>query len=422
MTSNITSCFGMVLISLSMLSSSAMAQSSNEPQKQVPHQAKRIPTEFFPLRMFHLPHSTEKTPPVRLAGLATSQENDPPTKNASPFNDRRARALDARHIPVPESIQRSVIDHRNRVEPKRGSRGEYIYDGNDRGRRITVDSEWNIHGLDTEDTIGHFDTLGGKRLVSPSNRVTIYAPRFSAVRQVSDFTQSNFTVGASSANQRMPLQLADGKDLASTTKQHLQLDRFSVRKRASGFIDQTRGLTAENLTVLAGARNRLAPYEQLAIIRFGKYSSAEGPRLSLGMQSANVWRDGLSLQVTADHISPVIVNDVYKVQQTESIETNDDNAILRVLKIASRLSGRPGDIIEFTIRFDNLSSRQVGNVTIVDNLTKRLEYVEGSAESTLKANFITEPNNEGSDILRWEITDPLDNGKGGVVKFKCRVR
>jgi uncharacterized repeat protein (TIGR01451 family) len=95
---------------------------------------------------------------------------------------------------------------------------------------------------------------------------------------------------------------------------------------------------------------------------------------------------------------------------------------LRVIKVASTPVARPGDIVDFTIRFDNLGDRVIGNVTIIDNLTPRLEYVPDSAQASLKGNFVTEPNEAGSLVLRWEVEDPLPAGSGGVVRFRCRVR
>ena len=87
--------------------------------------------------------------------------------------------------PVPLGRQLRQKDPRYRHNRERLTRSdEYIYDGSDREARVQVDGDWNIYGMDTEDTFGHFDTLDGKRLVSPSNRVDIYAPRFSAVRRV----------------------------------------------------------------------------------------------------------------------------------------------------------------------------------------------------------------------------------------------
>ena len=95
---------------------------------------------------------------------------------------------------------------------------------------------------------------------------------------------------------------------------------------------------------------------------------------------------------------------------------------LRVCKIASRHEARPGEDVEFTIRFDNVGDQVIGNVTVIDNLTTRLEYVPDSAQCSLKAQFSTQPNEGGSLVIRCEITDPLKPGTGGVIRFRCRVR
>ena len=140
------------------------------------------------------------------------------------------------------------------------------------------------------------------------------------------------------------------------------------------------------------------------------------------MQSANVWQDNLGLQVVVDKVQPVIAIDLKRVQEIETIDSDENNNILRVVKIASTIAARPGDIVEFTIRFDNISNKKIGNVTIIDNLTSRLEYVANSAESTHHADFVTKPNSVGSSRLRWEIRDPIQPGEGGIVRFKCLVR
>jgi len=61
-------------------------------------------------------------------------------------------------------------------------------------------------------------------------------------------------------------------------------------------------------------------------------------------------------------------------------------------------------------------------VTLVDNLTNRLQYVQGTAECSLDAKFIHTDNDASSLTLRWEVDKPLEPGKGGVIRFKCRVR
>jgi uncharacterized repeat protein (TIGR01451 family) len=93
-----------------------------------------------------------------------------------------------------------------------------------------------------------------------------------------------------------------------------------------------------------------------------------------------------------------------------------------VIKVASTSAANVGDIIDFTIRYDNMGDQVIGNVTIIDNLTPRLEYVEGSAQASRAANFSTKANEAGSLILRWEVIDPLPKGEGGLVRFKCRLR
>ncbi len=78
--------------------------------------------------------------------------------------------------------------------------------------------------------------------------------------------------------------------------------------------------------------------------------------------------------------------------------------------------------MEFTIRFDNTGDVVIGNVTIIDSLTTRLEYVPESAQSSVTANFSSAANDGDSTTLRWEIVDPLKPGDGGLVRFKTIVR
>jgi uncharacterized repeat protein (TIGR01451 family) len=95
---------------------------------------------------------------------------------------------------------------------------------------------------------------------------------------------------------------------------------------------------------------------------------------------------------------------------------------VRICKLASRKAALPGDTIDFTIRFDNIGTDLAGNVTIVDNLTTRLEFVPGSAQCTLDAEFASQENEGETLVLKWKIKDALRSGQGGVIRFQCRVR
>ena len=134
---------------------------------------------------------------------------------------------------------------------------------------------------------------------------------------------------------------------------------------------------AISLAILPGSfQDRFLPFENFTIIRQGIFIHAEQARLAQAIEAAQVWTLNQSAQVTIDG------------QQAG-----------RVIKVASTPVARPGDMVDFTIRFDNLGNRTIGNVTIIDNLTPRLEYVPDSAQSSLKGNFSTQTNEAGSLVL-----------------------
>ena len=61
---------------------------------------------------------------------------------------------------------------------------EYLRDGGDCGVPVGAPGPSGVAGLQMEDTVAVYDTLDGRTLVTPSNEVYIYSPRFTVVRQV----------------------------------------------------------------------------------------------------------------------------------------------------------------------------------------------------------------------------------------------
>jgi uncharacterized repeat protein (TIGR01451 family) len=168
-------------------------------------------------------------------------------------------------------------------------------------------------------------------------------------------------------------------------------------------------------------QDRLKPHENFAIFRTGVIEAAEKPFLAKAAQAAIVWETKQAVRVILDGKraqADVLVQApavTYRVDEP-------GNPKLRLCKTASETSALPGEEIDFTLRFDNVGGQAIGNVTILDNLTTRLEYVPESAKSSVKANFSVQPNEGDSLTLRWEIVEPLEPGDGGLVRFKCRVR
>ena len=112
------------------------------------------------------------------------------------------------------------------------------------------------------------------------------------------------------------------------------------------------------------------------------------------------------------------------VEKLGTVYTNDlpPTPRLRIVKLASTADAKPGETVDFTIRFDNLGHQAIGSVVILDSLSTRLEYVRDNAQCNLEARFSTQANEGESLVMRCELLNPLKPGQGGVIRFQCRVR
>ncbi|REK31441.1 MAG: DUF11 domain-containing protein [Planctomycetota bacterium] len=298
---------------------------------------------------------------------------------------------------------------------------EYIYDGGDRGKPAYAGKDWEVRGLDPEDTIAHYDTLDGRIIVEPSNRVCIYAPRFRVVRRVDGLQQYTADLAANIGDASVGPAIQD-LDLNPGAAVQLAgpLDERGVRDPNIEQLDLP-GVSVSTDLHLREAINDDLPFENLSIIRKGIAEQAERPLLAIHVDAAIEWthEDGVSIILDGQK-AHAETGDI-RAQATFTVD-NPNRPCLRIVKLASCKVARPGDFIDFVLRFDNTGSETIGNVTIMDNLTTRLEYVPKSQSSSLPGDFVTVANEVGSLKLRWEIKDPLPAGHGGTIRFRCRVR
>jgi uncharacterized repeat protein (TIGR01451 family) len=159
----------------------------------------------------------------------------------------------------------------------------------------------------------------------------------------------------------------------------------------------------------------------LQLVKAGTLTGDEKVKIARASLATITWTGDQAPQITIDSRNAVAaVSD-----RTPGViyHLNEPNKpVLRIVKLASCGSAKPGEIVEFTLRVDNIGNREMGNVTVVDNLTTRLEYVPDSAKASVAADFSTEPNDGGSEILRWEIKDPVAKNTGFILQFKVKVR
>jgi uncharacterized repeat protein (TIGR01451 family) len=305
--------------------------------------------------------------------------------------------------------------------PVLGPHDEYLCDGGDYGLPAAVRADWHVEGLEQEDTIAHYDTIDGRTIITPSNKLCIYAPRFAAVRQVIDVREYERYLPVGGTIQKVtPAPLTDQEAATAALAQtKVEIDRTKqppslLRERQHpGELDRDRRVEEKI--------GSLAPYANLQIVRTGELIGEDIVKIARSSLAAITWAGDQAAQVVIDkrraqaEVSVQSPGTIYHL-----FEPNTPK--LRLIKLASTSSAQPGEEVEFTLRFDNIGDRVIGNVTIEDNLTTRLEYIEGSQKSSLPAVFTTQANLGASLILRWELIDPLPKHEGGVLRFRCRVR
>ena len=297
---------------------------------------------------------------------------------------------------------------------------EYLCDGGGSPQTV-VHSDFRIEGLKPEDTIGHFDTIDGRTIVEPTNHVCIYAPRFAAVRKVDTPFGDNKLEMVYGVGVHQKLQQADERNLANTTMQPVEPIGAIEDQRGIAIERQQPGIDLAGRVFYGTVQDRVKPYEDFLYIRSGVLQEEEKPVLAQRIQAAIKWTSDQAVQVTLNGRRATPVTGDQRANAIFEVDV-PNHPRLQICKIASTDNARPGETVDFTIRFDNVGDQKMGNVTIVDNLTTRLEYVPGSERTSLKTEFSTQPNEVGSLVLRWEITDPLAPGQGGVIRFQCKVR
>jgi len=299
---------------------------------------------------------------------------------------------------------------------------EYLCDGGDQGAQVEVMRDRTILGLDQEDTVAQYDTVDGRTEVEASNPVCLYAPRFAAVRQVSGLlTHEAHDRLADLALPILP-SAQEQRGVPTTVLQPVEPERYVGINAPRAFRERARGESMDGAQGLAKLVDRFSVHEDFRVIRSGIFDNSEKARLAERLDAALVWSENQAVQVAIEKVTAVVATSDVGLQSVHRYELPPGKPRLRVVKVASKKSAQPGEDVEFTIRFDNVGDQTVGNVTLVDSLTTRLEYVPDTAQCSLDAKFFTQENEGESLVLRWEIRGPLKVGEGGIIRFTCRVR
>jgi uncharacterized repeat protein (TIGR01451 family) len=245
-------------------------------------------------------------------------------------------------------------------------------DGGDCGLPAGLDPDGRLRGLDPSDTVAEYADSKGQRRVVCSNKVCLCVPRYVTARGETGLGSNRVVVGP--------------RDAVTTQAQ----DLFRGRERP---------LEQQQREHLAGTTSRQKP----AAADTSTTTSVIG-RI-----------DGLA-----------IVGQVREVRDVTGsclkAEPAPCEGKLIVIKWPDKCDLKIGDVVTFFLKYTNRGGLPISDIAVSDSLTARLEYVAGSWRSDRPANFTAQPNDAGSQALRWEITGSLAPGQSGVVSFQARVR
>lgn len=301
---------------------------------------------------------------------------------------------------------------------------EYIFDGGDR------DNPAGYHGgkrsgFDSEDTVAEFTDHTGDPRVTASNRVAVYAPRFGSVRTVTGLLADTKVDRAAGTRDALTVgNLKTGK----AAQEHVHdtiLSGLETRDRVDGMIASRPPMETRRTDAASQSRKIDEGAEGRSFFGSSTFNRRDGIAQQQQVLNAIVWTRDLNPVMMATTTSAAEITAEFKVQQTVGVEDErETTGAIHIVKLADRDTAQSGDIITFTIRFENTGDFDVYDVRIADNLTPRLDYVSGTAkiDEQHPGAVTVEPNGEGSSILTFALDNALKGHDGGTITFDAKVR
>lgn len=298
---------------------------------------------------------------------------------------------------------------------------EFLCDGGDHGAAAGIGPDGRASGVDPKDALVEFRGDGRERLL-PTNTVCIYAPRFAAVRlsvgptitQLVQIPNGAKTVERQviSATRVPPMRLTQNQG-AEAARHRARASALNNRIGPEGHIeirvltglDQTQAINGRRVVQTPGSAG-MADIAHVAKMTTGpvKLKNAEGTVVTGLVESA-----GQKIMA-------------WKPQELAAVEVPPNKPGLAVLKQVSVVEAQSGDRVTYTIRYKNIGNVPIRDVSIVDSLLPRLEYVEGSAVGPKGTVFTAAENRVGSVELRWDLPEAVAPNAEGYVRFDAIVR
>lgn len=298
---------------------------------------------------------------------------------------------------------------------------EFICDGGDHPPQVVLRRDDTLGNLDPEDTVVHYTTQAGDIEIKETNRTCLYAPRFGSVRKITGALAGDLAVGAAQVDRPQGANRVDLNLPGLVVTDAVELGHADAARRIDAMRERNRGVPVEGLQQPEQAADVMAALVGLTIADLNELRDDQKAQLERLALSAVAWALDEAVEVTIAELKPPTLT---RDQQLRGFTIYDfpDAGRLRICKLADRSDARPGEIVNFAIRVENVGDSPVNTVVITDNLTTRLEYVEGSQTCSGGAEFEATANQALSLKLQWKLTDQLRVGESVTIRFQCRLR
>ncbi len=233
---------------------------------------------------------------------------------------------------------------------------EYVRDGGDDGAPVMVSPEWQVYNLELEDTVAHFDTADGRTLIEASNKVSVYAPCFGAVRTVARIAGNEQTQPVLGVDNPMRLARNDETLIPASSLQRVQAERQAGLKAAGLYRTHQGDGVLSRAQIITAFQDAFLPYENFTVLRTGQLANNEKARLATAVQAAITWTADQAVQVVIDNQAAQVVEGDKRAQATFTVD-DFRQPKLRVIKVASTQTACCGEPVDFTIRFDTPARR-----------------------------------------------------------------
>ncbi len=297
---------------------------------------------------------------------------------------------------------------------------EYLFDGGDRGMKVHYNSGTRL-GVETEDTFAEYVDHTGEQHVRPSNPVAVYAPRFAAVKTITGPEQDTNVDRLAQATDVNPGASFSSKMTLATSNRRSKASGMRTRERGSELDTVDAGIAMSAKEKAAGNVFVLKPIKRSQVQAGMQFERANEAWLANRIQKAADWSLKSFPIIQAVNAAAMEVEASVKPQVHIGIDDESTKGHLRIIKMVDLETAVPGDILTFTIEFQNIGDKDLYNIRIVDNLTPRLEFIEDSGASDRKGKIAVEDNFEGSQMLTFELQGKLKGKAKGTVEFKARV-